>query len=190
MMREVAWVGLVALGCTGCESTRTDVILRSPSQALVAADELRAGRERVTVPRAGQDSIEVDAGWLFQYGHRDGPVGGPWTLEQLGVLCAPAPGPDCPATDDYAARLRATTDPQHGVDPLLWTTTATPDLKLVGAAAVAVGFWTGFVAAQVTCFSDWCGTGGKVAFVVTDTALVAGSLAMAYVMYEYAKHYR
>jgi hypothetical protein len=184
--------GLAVIGCAGCVNERTEMVLNTPSQARAAAEELHAGRTRVTIDGYRYGSDEVDGGWSFAYADHGGRVAGPWTLERLGEIRAAGSAATCPATDDYAARLQArgmARDPEYRVVPSLetWHTKPAPG---VVPAVLGVGVVGAFAAAQVTCFADWCGTGGKVAFVVADAGLFVAGAAVAWIMIESLRRYR
>jgi hypothetical protein len=167
----------------GCAHTNVGVPVAAP-QVRVAADAIAAGATRARLRDENGIRHEVDATSTFtcpldseiwkDTEHRDGR----WTLGQIAAACAPAASRACPTDDPIFAYNKA-----RGQFDAVWLSTVrlTADRQAVRAgiiSAFSLAAGTGFVVAQATCFSSWCGPNGKRAFIAADIAVGAAALGL------------
>jgi hypothetical protein len=168
---------LAAVGSMGC----ADQVVRVPVSAprvRAAADELWLAKTARVQSEDGS-AHEVNADWRLTYRDRALSVMGTWTLREVAAACAPGSLAQCPTDPVFISRLNGNGDLLGGPWLEPGQRVASPNWSFVVGGLAGVGILGGFATAEVTCFTSWCGDGGKTAFVATDVALALGAVGLA-----------
>jgi len=161
----------LVVACTGCTYVAVDVPVRAP-QVHAAADAIRSGEPNAHVVDVhGYEYPVVAASQFSGLGSSSTNRDGRWTLGQIAAACSPTSSQSCPTDDPIFEYNR-----MHNISggPWLSTRQLQADRDKVGlaiATIVGLGSGVGFAYAEATCFSSWCGSGGKAAFVASDVVL-------------------